>query len=154
MTSRSIAVYLSWLAWYLDRAAQEQTLGLPVGAAEATGADHEHEAAPRKGERQDEVAQQRAPFDESADLLHVFSGAPDQERRKAPSACRCYADPASSADPLCHEHNLADYAALREQLLRGSRLGKRKSLRDERFDLLLLKEVEESDQILPKQGRL
>ena len=40
-----------------------------------------------------------------------------------------------------------------EQLLRASCLGKRKSLRDERLDLLLLKEVEQDDQILAKQSR-
>src|SRR5262245_53372415 len=37
--------------------------------------------------------------------------------------------------------------------MRLSRLGKRKSLRDHRLDLLLLKEVEQGDQILSKQGR-
>ncbi len=35
-----------------------------------------------------------------------------------------------------------------------SRLGKRKSLSDERFDLFLLKEVKQSDQVLSKQLRL
>ena len=38
--------------------------------------------------------------------------------------------------------------------MRVSRLGKRKSLRDERLDLLLLQEVEQGDQILSKLGRL
>lgn len=37
--------------------------------------------------------------------------------------------------------------------MRVSRLGKRKSLRDEWLDLLLLKEVEQGDQILSKQRR-
>ncbi len=37
--------------------------------------------------------------------------------------------------------------------MRVSCLGKRKSLRDQRFDLPLLKEVEEGDQILSKQHR-
>jgi hypothetical protein len=38
--------------------------------------------------------------------------------------------------------------------VRASCLGKRKSLRDERLDLSLLKEVEQGDQILAKQGGL
>jgi hypothetical protein len=38
--------------------------------------------------------------------------------------------------------------------MRLSCLGKRKSLRDQRLDLLLLKEVEQGDQILSKQCRL
>ena len=37
--------------------------------------------------------------------------------------------------------------------MRVSRLGKRKSLRDEWLDLLLLKEVKQGDQILSKQCR-
>jgi hypothetical protein len=52
-----------------------------------------------------------------------------------------------------HEHDLACHASLPEQLVRVSCLGKRKSLRDERLDLLLLKEVEQGDQILSKQCR-
>ena len=40
-----------------------------------------------------------------------------------------------------------------EQLMRVSCLGKRKSLRDERLDLLLLKEFKQGDQILSKQCR-
>src|SRR5215470_11702437 len=55
--------------------------------------------------------------------------------------------------PLAHEHDLAYYASLLEQLLRASCLGKRKALRDEWLDLLLLKEAEQGDQILPKQSR-
>jgi len=55
---------------------------------------------------------------------------------------------------VAHEHNLPYHASLPEQLLRASCLGKRKSLRDERLDLLLLKEVEQGDQVLPKQSRL
>src|SRR2546425_12602233 len=51
------------------------------------------------------------------------------------------------------EHDLACHASLPEQLVRVSCLGKRKSLRDERLDLLLLKEVEQGDQILSKQCR-
>lgn len=50
-----------------------------------------------------------------------------------------------------HEHDLACYASLPEQLVRLSRLGKRKSLRNEWLDLLLLKEVKQGDQILSKQ---
>ena len=37
--------------------------------------------------------------------------------------------------------------------MRVSRLGKRESLRDQRLDLLLLKEVKQRDQILSKQCR-
>src|SRR5678816_2684030 len=61
--------------------------------------------------------------------------------------------PDSSDDPLPHEHDLARHASLPEQLVRLSCLGKRKSLRDEWLDLLLLKEVEQGDQILSKQCR-
>ena len=52
--------------------------------------------------------------------------------------------------PVAHEHDLACDASLPEQLLRVFCLGKRKSLRDERLDLLLLKEVKLGDQILSK----
>src|SRR6266571_3056612 len=55
---------------------------------------------------------------------------------------------------VAHEHDLARHAFLPEQLVRASCLGKRKALRDERPDLLLLKEVKQGDQILPKQSRL
>lgn len=61
--------------------------------------------------------------------------------------------PDSSDDPLPHEHDLARQASLPEQLVRLSCLGKRKSLRDEWPDFLLLKEVEQGDQILSKQCR-
>jgi len=54
---------------------------------------------------------------------------------------------------VAHEDDLAYHASLREQLLRVSCLDKRKSLRDERLDLLLSKEVEQGDQILSKQFR-
>src|SRR5205814_489152 len=60
--------------------------------------------------------------------------------------------PANHGDnSVAHEHDLARHASLPEQLVRLSRLGKRKSLRDEWPDLLLLKEVEQGDQILSKQ---
>src|SRR5262249_28680908 len=55
--------------------------------------------------------------------------------------------------PSAHEHDLACHASLPEQLLRVSCLDKRKSLRDERPDLLLLKEVEQGDQVLSKPFR-
>jgi uncharacterized membrane protein YcjF (UPF0283 family) len=54
---------------------------------------------------------------------------------------------------LRHKHDLACHASLAEQLVRVSSLSKRKSLRDERLDLLLLKELKEGDQILSKQRR-
>jgi hypothetical protein len=54
---------------------------------------------------------------------------------------------------LLHEHDLARHVSLSEQLVRLSGLGKRKSLRDEWLDLLLLKEVEQGEQILSKQCR-
>jgi hypothetical protein len=47
--------------------------------------------------------------------------------------------------PVAHEYDLAYHASPPEQLLRASCLGKRKSLRDERLDLLLLKEVKQGD---------
>ncbi len=43
------------------------------------------------------------------------------------------------------EHDLAGHASLDEQLMRVSCFGKRKSLRDERLDLLLLKEFKQGD---------
>jgi hypothetical protein len=55
--------------------------------------------------------------------------------------------------PVGHEDDLARHASLPEQLVRLSCLGKRNSLCDERPDLLLLKEVEQGDQILSKQCR-
>src|SRR5205823_12138556 len=51
------------------------------------------------------------------------------------------------------EHELACHASLPEQLVRVSCLGKRKSPRDDRLDLLLLKEVDQGDQILSKPYR-
>ena len=51
------------------------------------------------------------------------------------------------------EHDLACHASLPEQLVRVSGLGKRKSLGDERLDLLLLKKFKQGDQILTKQCR-
>src|SRR5262249_59656356 len=53
-----------------------------------------------------------------------------------------------------HEHNLACNASLPEQLVRLSCLGKRKSLRDDWLDFLLLQEVKQGDQILVKPCRL
>src|SRR5262249_43597765 len=55
--------------------------------------------------------------------------------------------------PVGHEYDLARHAPRPEQLVRASRLGKRKSLRDERLDPLLVKEVEQGGQILSKPGR-
>ena len=48
---------------------------------------------------------------------------------------------------------LRQHASLPEQLVRLSRLGKRKSLRDERLDLLLLKKIEQGDEILSEPSR-
>jgi hypothetical protein len=62
--------------------------------------------------------------------------------------------PDSSDAPLPHEDDLAYHASFPEQLLCASCLDKRKSLRDDRLDLLPLKEVEQRDQILSKQSRL
>ena len=47
--------------------------------------------------------------------------------------------------------NFADHASLLEQLVRLSGLNKRKPLGDKWSDLLLVKEVKQGDQILPKQ---
>ena len=55
--------------------------------------------------------------------------------------------------PVAHEHDLARHASLPEQFVRLPCLGKWKSLREEWTDLLLLKEVEQGDQILSKQCR-
>src|SRR5881396_913134 len=52
-----------------------------------------------------------------------------------------------------HEDDLACHASLPEQLVRLSCLDKRKSLRDQRLDLLLFKEVKQGGQILSKQCR-
>jgi hypothetical protein len=54
---------------------------------------------------------------------------------------------------MAHEHDLAYHASSPEQLLCLSCLGKRESLRDERLDPFLLKEVEQRCQILSKQCR-
>src|SRR5262245_57734079 len=53
----------------------------------------------------------------------------------------------------CIEHDLACHASFLEQLVRVSCLGKRKSLRDDRRDLFLVKEVKQGDQILSKEFR-
>jgi len=55
--------------------------------------------------------------------------------------------------PASLEHDLARHAFLPEQLVRASCLGNGKSLRDQRLDLFLLKEVQEGGQILSKQRR-
>ena len=52
-----------------------------------------------------------------------------------------------------HEHHLACDTPLPEQLMRLSSLGKRKYPGDQWLDLLLLKEVEQGDQILSKPCR-
>jgi hypothetical protein len=54
---------------------------------------------------------------------------------------------------VAHEHDLAGDASIPEHLVRVSGHGQRKSLRDERLDLLLSKEVEQDDQILSKLCR-
>ena len=46
---------------------------------------------------------------------------------------------------IAHEYDLARNASPAEQLVRLSRLGKRKPLRDERLNLLLLQEVKQGD---------
>src|SRR5215813_6468332 len=51
------------------------------------------------------------------------------------------------------EDDLAGDASLSEQFVRLSRLGKRKSPRDQRLDLSLLKEIEQGDQVLVKLSR-
>ena len=51
---------------------------------------------------------------------------------------------------IAYKHDLARDSSLAEQLLGVSCLDKWKSLRDQRLDLSLLKEVEEDDQILAK----
>src|SRR5512135_1110789 len=54
---------------------------------------------------------------------------------------------------VAFEHDLAGHASLPQQLLRLSGLGQRKTPRDQRLDLFLLKQVKQSDQILSKQFR-
>ena len=51
------------------------------------------------------------------------------------------------------EHDLTRHASLPEHLVRLSCFGKRKSLRNEWLDLLLLKEIEQGDQILSEPCR-
>ncbi len=55
--------------------------------------------------------------------------------------------------PAPHEHDLARHALLPERLVRASCLGKGKALRDQRLDLLLLKEIQQGGQILSKPRR-
>ena len=52
-----------------------------------------------------------------------------------------------------HEHYLACHASVSKQLLRLSGLNERKPPRDDRLDLLLLKEVEQGNQVLSKHRR-
>jgi len=63
----------------------------------------------------------------------------------------CISFSLSGLRPVAHEHDLSRHACLPEQLVRLSRLGNWKSPRDEWLDLVLLKEVEQGDQILPEQ---
>jgi len=44
-----------------------------------------------------------------------------------------------------HEHKLADHAALSQQFVRLSGLGKGKSPRDQWLDLVLMEEIEHAD---------
>jgi hypothetical protein len=55
---------------------------------------------------------------------------------------------------LGYQHDFADYAALFELLMRFPRVSKRKSLRDERLNLLLLEEIEQRNKVFPKPSRL
>jgi hypothetical protein len=55
--------------------------------------------------------------------------------------------------PVAHEDDLACHASLPQQLVSVSCLDEGKSMRDERLDPLLFKEVEQGDQILSKQFR-
>jgi hypothetical protein len=51
------------------------------------------------------------------------------------------------------KHELADHPPLAQQLVRLSCSRKRKLLRDQRFDLVLLKEIEQNNQVLSKPCR-
>ena len=72
-------------------------------------------------------------------------------RRFRPVTCTRSIAAANSL--VANEHDLAGDASLPEQLVRLSRPGKRKPLCDERLNLVLLKEIEQGDQILSKQSR-
>ena len=54
---------------------------------------------------------------------------------------------------VVHEHDLTYHASLSQLLVRLSRLGKRKCPRDQGLDLLLLEEIEQRNQVLPKPCR-
>src|SRR2546425_10773306 len=84
---------------------------------------------------------------------HSAARARRQERREAVRLMRLRRSRLKRR-PVAHKHDFAHHASLPEQLLCASCLGKRKAVRDERLDLLLLKEVEQFDQILRKQSRL
>ena len=56
------------------------------------------------------------------------------------------------AGHVAEEHDLAYHAFPPEQLVRTSCLGKGKSLRDQRLDLFLLKEVKEGEDPAALQG--
>ena len=65
----------------------------------------------------------------------------DKRRPRKPDAISFsleYSGPVLRDEAGTHEHDLARHASLPEQLVRLSGLGKRKSLRDDRLDLLLL----------------
>ena len=63
------------------------------------------------------------------------------------------AKPLSMLLPAAREHDLARHAFPPEQLMRAPCLGKRKSLRDQRLDLFLLKEAQKDGQIVSKKCR-
>ena len=64
-----------------------------------------------------------------------------------------HASPSRERRPAAHEHELSCHPSLSKQLVRMSCLGKRQSLRDQRPDFVLSKEIEQRDQILSKQCR-
>jgi len=53
--------------------------------------------------------------------------------------------PETIVSSVAYEHELADHASLSQHLVRLSGLHKRKSLRDQRLDLVLLKEIEQNN---------
>ncbi len=97
-------------------------------------------------------AEDKASYESSLRTLESWSFRSDTCNYK-PMTMPLLVEALRKRGPIRHEHDLADDTSLAEPLLRLSRVGKRKSLRDYGLYLLLLKKLKERCQILSEQGR-
>ena len=78
------------------------------------------------------------------------AGTPHREELEVRPAPRSEKVPDTVSLCVAYEHEFAEHASLSQQLVRLSGLQKRKSLRDQRLDLVLLKEIEQNNQVPSK----